>query len=101
MTNDERNPNDELRKHPADSGVMRHSDVGLLSFPLGGSIRHLSFCLIALAVSARAAIDEGKLAAPAAVTVDFERDIKPIFETTCWRCHGPERPKSHFRLDNR
>ena len=33
--------------------------------------------------------------------VDFARDIKPIFESICWRCHGTERPKSHFRLDNR
>src|SRR5207302_234797 len=27
--------------------------------------------------------------------------IQPILEKSCWRCHGPERPKSHFRLDNR
>ncbi len=33
--------------------------------------------------------------------MEFELDIQPIFEKTCWRCHGPERPKSHFRLDNR
>jgi mono/diheme cytochrome c family protein len=32
---------------------------------------------------------------------DFDHDIRPIFEKTCLRCHGPERPKSHFRLDNR
>src|SRR5947208_3182209 len=29
------------------------------------------------------------------------RDVRPIFEKSCFRCHGPERPKSHFRLDNR
>ena len=34
------------------------------------------------------------------MTVDFARDILPVFESTCWRCHGPERPKGHFRLDN-
>jgi mono/diheme cytochrome c family protein len=33
--------------------------------------------------------------------VDFARDIEPIFQTSCLRCHGPEKPKSHFRLDNR
>src|SRR4051812_9597484 len=33
--------------------------------------------------------------------VDFVRDIQPIFERTCFRCHGPEKPKSKFRLDNR
>jgi hypothetical protein len=33
--------------------------------------------------------------------IDFDEDIRPIFEGTCQRCHGPERPRSHFRLDNR
>ena len=31
----------------------------------------------------------------------FDRDIQPILATSCIRCHGPEKPKSHFRLDNR
>src|SRR5437667_1954097 len=46
-------------------------------------------------------IDPGKLPPPAPVKVEFERDIRPIFQSICWRCHGPEKPKSHFRLDNR
>ena len=33
--------------------------------------------------------------------IDFDRDIRPILETSCLRCHGPEKPKSRFRLDNR
>ncbi len=60
----------------------------------------LTLCCVSTFAS-HAAIDEGKLPRPASVQVDFERNIRPIFETTCWRCHGPERPKSHFRLDNR
>ena len=45
---------------------------------------------------------EDKPLPPAAKqTIDFARDIKPIFENSCLRCHGPEKPKSHFRLDNR
>src|SRR5438105_2843772 len=51
--------------------------------------------------SGRAAVDESKLPPAANVKIDFDRDIKPIFEASCWRCHGPARPKSHFRLDNR
>jgi mono/diheme cytochrome c family protein len=38
---------------------------------------------------------------PANVTIDFDRDIQPIFEDNCLRCHGPQKPKSHFRLDYR
>ncbi|HZM04107.1 MAG TPA: c-type cytochrome domain-containing protein [Candidatus Saccharimonadales bacterium] len=38
---------------------------------------------------------------PANTLVDFDHDIRPILEQSCLRCHGTERPKSHFRLDNR
>jgi hypothetical protein len=48
-----------------------------------------------------AELDPSKLPPAAQLTVDFEKDVKPIFEKTCFRCHGPERPKSRFRLDNR
>ena len=46
-------------------------------------------------------MDESKLPPPASVRVDFARNIKPIFENTCSRCHGTERPKSHFSLITR
>jgi hypothetical protein len=42
-----------------------------------------------------------KLPAPAPGPVSFERDIWPILENHCVRCHGPEKPKSRYRLDNR
>ncbi|MDB6056196.1 MAG: Protein of unknown function (DUF1553)/Protein of unknown function (DUF1549)/Planctomycete, partial [Verrucomicrobiales bacterium] len=53
-----------------------------------------------LAVTA-AGLDASKLPPAATVDVDFARDIKPILDTSCIRCHGPERPRSKFRLDNR
>ncbi len=31
----------------------------------------------------------------------FDRDVRPIFEQNCFRCHGPEKPRSGYRLDNR
>ena len=46
------------------------------------------------------AADVAKLP-PAAKTYDFEKDIRPILESTCVRCHGEKRQKSSFRLDTR
>jgi mono/diheme cytochrome c family protein len=43
----------------------------------------------------------GPLPPAANAVIDFDRDVKPIFESTCFRCHGPEKPKARFRLDNR
>ncbi len=36
-----------------------------------------------------------------ASSIDFQRDIRPIFDTSCLRCHGPEKPKGSFRIDHR
>jgi uncharacterized protein DUF1553/uncharacterized protein DUF1549/cytochrome c/F5/8 type C domain-containing protein len=37
----------------------------------------------------------------AANAVDFARDVRPIFEERCTKCHGGDKPKSGFRLDAR
>src|SRR5262245_40516699 len=33
--------------------------------------------------------------------IDFVRDIRPILESACIKCHGPEKPKGRLRLDAR
>jgi hypothetical protein len=32
--------------------------------------------------------------------VTFAKDIKPLLDASCVRCHGGERPKAHLRLDS-
>jgi mono/diheme cytochrome c family protein len=32
--------------------------------------------------------------------VTFDVDIKPIFEKHCFKCHGPEKQKSKYRVDS-
>ncbi len=38
---------------------------------------------------------------PAPRAVDFQRDVMPIFETSCIGCHGPEKQRANFRVDVR
>ena len=33
--------------------------------------------------------------------IDFEEDVFPILQDYCIDCHGPEKPKSSFRVDRR
>jgi uncharacterized membrane protein len=34
-------------------------------------------------------------------TTDFERDVLPIFESSCFSCHGPKKQNGDLRLDAR
>ncbi|HEY0548004.1 MAG TPA: DUF1549 domain-containing protein, partial [Verrucomicrobiae bacterium] len=40
------------------------------------------------------------VALPSASAVDFARDVRPIFSDHCIQCHGPEKQKSGYRLDD-
>src|SRR5262249_28978714 len=40
-------------------------------------------------------------AAQPARKVDFETDVRPIFARACYACHGPQKQKSDFRLDQK
>ena len=33
--------------------------------------------------------------------VDFEKEILPILQENCLDCHGPDKQKSEFRVDQR
>lgn len=52
-------------------------------------------------LTALSEIDVAKLP-PASKRKDltFEKDIKPLLQASCTRCHGAERPKAGLRLDS-
>jgi hypothetical protein len=33
--------------------------------------------------------------------MDFARDVRPILERSCWKCHGPQKQKGGLRFDRR
>src|SRR5207244_3047379 len=56
---------------------------------MGKSSTTLSvLCLITVLAAALAAAAP---AAPASQSIDFKRDIQPIFAERCYSCHGPEK----------
>jgi hypothetical protein len=47
-------------------------------------------------------VDVSKLPPPAAKKdLTYDKDIKPILEKSCIKCHSGEKPKGKFRLDTR
>ncbi|MBI1839560.1 MAG: hypothetical protein HYR88_01755 [Verrucomicrobia bacterium] len=66
-----------------------------------GLLAGLGGASLAATAATAATVDVSKLPPPSAKPIDFDRDIRPLFERSCFRCHGPEKPKSGFRLDSR
>src|SRR5438552_2397867 len=83
------------RSAPRCSSGIRHEASPIF-------LRAAGISLLASALSLTAGeIDASKLPPPAEKKIDFSQDIKPILEQSCIKCHGPEKPKSRFRLDHR
>src|SRR3569832_2278314 len=40
------------------------------------------------------------LSVHAADAVDFTKDVKPVLELNCVKCHGPEQQKGKLRMDS-
>src|SRR5260221_3622618 len=55
------------------------------------ALRFTAFLLLLVAIPLRAEPP----------SVDFERDVRPIFAARCVTCHGPEKQKSGLRLDRK
>ena len=63
-----------------------------------------SLVMIALGVSSAAFaadVDTSKLPPASTKTgVTYATDIKPLFDASCIKCHGAQKPKAKLRLDN-
>ncbi len=60
-----------------------------------------SVLFVATASLLAADVDVSKLP-PAAkqAGVTYDKNIKPVFEKSCFKCHGPEKQKGKLRLDS-
>lgn len=61
----------------------------------------LATALTAVSLSAADEVDTSKLP-PVATQKDvtFDKDIKPLFEKSCFKCHGEEKQKAKLRVDS-
>jgi len=60
--------------------------------------------MLALKAADQVKVNVSKLPPAAAKQgVTFDADMKPLFEKSCFKCHGPdvEKPKGKFRADTR
>ncbi len=63
-------------------------------------IKGITSVLVSAGIAFAADVDISKL--PPAVAkkdVTFDKDIKPIFEKACFKCHGDEKPKVKLRVN--
>ncbi|MGI8982035.1 MAG: PSD1 and planctomycete cytochrome C domain-containing protein [Pirellulaceae bacterium] len=59
-------------------------------------------CFLVGGATAAVADDEKPSLPPAATkTVDYAKDVQPILQRHCYKCHGPEKQESSFRLDQK
>jgi hypothetical protein len=65
------------------------------------SISFASALVLGLTVTAVQAElgDASKLPPAAKQKVTFDKDIKPLFEKSCLKCHSGERPKSKYSME--
>lgn len=79
-------------------GEKRESENGNCRMGFRFPLSRFSFLPFAVCLQISAA-DTNSISPPEKIS--FDRDVRPIFEHDCFRCHGPVKPKSDFRLDLR
>jgi hypothetical protein len=61
----------------------------------------LALLATAFVVVASFTLAADKLPPPADREIDFTKDVRPILEKNCWKCHGASKQESGLRLDSR
>ena len=64
------------------------------------SIQKTLFSFLLVAVAIFGTFQQAASAQVAGNKIDFAKDVKPILETHCLRCHGPEDEDNGFRVDD-
>ncbi len=71
---------------------------------LSSLLMYVAIGVTAAALTTQAAekvhLDPAKLPPPANKSVTYGSDIKPLFEHSCVKCHGEQKPKGKLRLDS-
>ncbi len=69
--------------------------IGLAIFCMAG------FLSVQAADKGKTTVDVSKIPPPSdKKDVTYATDIKPIFDKSCVKCHGAEKPKARLRLDS-
>ena len=71
------------------------------NLPVVGVAAALSLSVLSGRAAEKQAVDLSKIPpASARAGVTYAADIKPIFDKSCIKCHGGEKPKGKLRLDS-
>ena len=73
----------------------------LLGSTIGTLIGGLVLVVVGQGQSSADTLEIEALPKPASLTVDFLRDVDPIFREKCHSCHGPQQQSGGLRLDSR
>ena len=86
--------------------LMAHSCIRhvvtqkMFTTTLLSAVHFLAFCL-PVSADETESVDLTKLPAAVDHEVDFDKDIKPILENSCYSCHGPDAQEAGLRLDGK
>jgi hypothetical protein len=88
----------ELPKTRSTPTVLSRSHASRFTF----HVSRVALCAWpAILCSAAPTIDDSQLPPAATETIIFSRDIKPILQENCYKCHAGERPRAKFSLTSR